>query len=380
MENVFTTEQLNTIQTAYQFSLLDAKFDLKNNGTWIPRDQEWFDLVGSTLAPLQAQGLIDKNFSLNHQKFALDFFGVPSSVNGRSVTLNPTIPTSYTGNDRYARYAVDRLSGDDGLKNFVSRYADPKNYLVQSQPSHNSSIWDSVFQPFGQSIVDFLNPVTGIKAITQINNSSETSNFMTNIIAPKPVNFTEELLQGSVNVVGSVGIGLGVEGVSQGIGGYVSATTPLPSGVQGPVNPGFWSTLLSGDLSGAWSMVTAPFSSAYHAPSTNSILGGTAQSTAFGQIINELVQATGKIGQAIAQVFSGNFVGAGRVFTGTPPTNTPPTTPVNLFGNYQSGGGSGGAGLGVGSGNSGQTATHPLVFPVIAVTIIVVFWLFVRKK
>lgn len=382
MAQVFTTNQLTTINEAYRFNLAVAQDRLKHGGRYVVPGQEFLDSVQDVLPNLQYKGLVTPSLDFNFAHFSEEYFGVPSTAGSRAVYLNPSIPTSYTGDDRFARFNVDRLSGSDGLKNFVSQFADPKNYLVQSPPAQKTSIWDSVFQPFGgtTSLVEFLNPITAVKAVTKINNSSESSNFITGVIKPQPVNYLDELFQGTTNVIGSVGFAFGVEGVSQGVSGYVSATTPLSTGTQGPVNPGFWSTLTSGNIQGAWDIIAAPFSSIYHSPSSDSTLTATSKVTAFGQIANEFVQLTGNIGRGILQVFTGDFSGALKTII--QPTSNPVTTPsnpVNLFGNYQSGGG-GGAGLGVGSGGTGQTTTNPLVFPVIALGILAVLWLVIRKK
>jgi|CXWL01.1.fsa_nt_gi hypothetical protein len=380
MAQVFTTNQLTTINEAYRFNLAVAQDRLKHGGRYVVPGQEFLDSVQDVLPNLQYKGLVTPSLDFNFAHFSEEYFGVPSTAGSRAVYLNPSIPTSYTGDDRFARFNVDRLSGSDGLKNFVSQFADPKNYLVQSPPAQKTSIWDSVFQPFGgtTSLVEFLNPITAVKAVTKINNSSESSNFITGVIKPQPVNYLDELFQGTTNVIGSVGLAFGVEGVSQGVSGYVSATTPLNTGVQGPVNPGFWSTLTSGNLQGAMDILTAPFSSMLHSPSSDTTVTSTAKATAFGQVVNEFVQLTGNIGKSIIQFVAGDFTGALRTITG--PSSSTPTTPVNLFGNFQQGGGGGGAGLGVGAGNSGQSTLNPLMFPALAVSVLFVIWMVMRKK
>lgn len=380
MASVLSEDKLTTIQAAYQYNLAVAQDRLHFGGRVEAFTPTFFETTKDVLPLLRHKELVKPSLDFDFYKFQEDIFGIPASVGGRAVYINPTIPSSYKGDDRYARYEVDQLSGSDGLKNFITRFSDPSNYLIQAPQGQKSSIWDSVFKPFGgsTSIVDFLNPITGVKALTKISNSSESTNFGTNIVKPQQVNYFDELLKGTTNVVGSVGIALGVEGVSQGVGGYISSTTPLPVGTQGPISPGFWSTLSSGNIQGAWDIVTAPFSSIYHSPSTDNTLTSTSKATAIGQIVNEFVQLTGNVGKGIIQFVSGDFTGAVRTITGETPTQVGPTplTP-NLFGNFQGGGG--GSGLGV-SANAGQLQTNPIVFPLMGIVIFLIAWLVVRKK
>lgn len=232
-----------------------------------------------------------------------------------------------------------------------------------------------------KDIANFLNPVTATKAVTkQFSESPITviKEFVNNLVNPPKLNPTQELIKGSTNIVGTVGFGFGVEGVSQSISAYASATTPLATGVQGPVNPGLWSTLTSGNFTGAWDILASSISSVYHSPSSDSAIVGLSKTTALGQIVNEFVDLTGKIGKGVVQILSGNFSGVLKTFGGntTPPSTTPIS--INPFGSFQSG--SGGSGLGDGSGGTGQTTTNPLVFPAIALVVVGLLWLIMRKK
>lgn len=269
--------------------------------------------------------------------------------------------------DPWKRYRTPELLAED----FFS--------FRQQQTFSKSSVWDSVFHPFGgtTSIVEFLNPITSVKAVSKIGNSSESNNFITNTIKPSPVNYLDELFKGTTNVVGSIGFGFGVEGATQAATAYASATTPLTTGVQGPVNPGFWSTLTSGNIKGAWDILASPVSSFAHSSSTDSGFSSLSKSTAIGQLINEFVGLTGKIGRGIVQIISGNFNAGIKTFVEQTPSTPPSIVPPNIFGNYQAGGG--GSGLGVG-GNTGQSTTNPLVFPVMGIAALLVVWLIVRKK
>lgn len=111
--------------------------------------------------------------------------------------------------------------------------------------------------------------------------------------------------------------------------------------------------------------------------SLSNFVKGTVIAKPVSEIVSIITNSLGKIGDALKYVLNGDFVSAGKVFTGGIPT-TPGTTPPNLFGNYLSGG-SGGSGLGVGA-NSGQSTTNPLVFPVMGIAVLFVVWLIVRKK
>lgn len=261
----------------------------------------------------------------------------------------------------------------------ITDYTKGENWVVSGyKPSASGgSIIDFAFK----DLVNFLNPITATKAITNRFSESPSTgitSFIENLINPPKLNPTQELIKGITNVIGTVGFAFGVEGVSQSISAYASATTPLATGVQGPVNPGFWSTLSSGNFTGAWDILASPISSVYHSPSPDSTIVGLSKTTALGQIVNEFVELTGKIGKGVVQILSGNFSGVLKTFGGntTPPSTTPIS--INPFGNFQSGGG--GSGLGVGSGGTGQTTTNPLVFPAIAFGILAVLWLVMRKK
>lgn len=157
-------------------------------------------------------------------------------------------------------------------------------------------------------------------------------------------------------------IGGAISALAVGSAGANLLTTPanaLPVGVQGPVQP-----LSTGAQFGNFGAT---------------LVGSSASAYGMGNIAQSVIGIFGKkVGSAILQLFSGDVGGAIKTIT-TPTPNTPTTTVPNLFGNYQSGGG-GGAGLGVGSGESGQTTTNPLVFPAIALGILAVLWLVMRKK
>lgn len=157
-------------------------------------------------------------------------------------------------------------------------------------------------------------------------------------------------------------IGGAISAIAVGSAGANLLTTPanaLPAGVQGPVQP-----LSIGERFGNFGAT---------------LVGSSSTAYGTGNIAQSVIGIFGKkVGSAILQLFSGDVGGAIKTIT-TPTPNTPTTTVPNLFGNYQSSGG-GGAGLGVGSGGTGQTTTNPLVFPAIALGLLTVLWLVMRKK
>lgn len=138
-----------------------------------------------------------------------------------------------------------------------------------------------------------------------------------------------------------------------------ASVNALPTGVQGPTQ-GFTFGESFGNFAG-------------------STISTTATAFGTGQFAQGVIGIFGKqVGGAILQLLSGDIAGAIKTIS-TPPPNIPTTTVPNLYGNYQSGGG-GGAGLGVGSGGTGQSTTNPLVFPAIALGLLAVLWLVMRKK
>lgn len=156
-------------------------------------------------------------------------------------------------------------------------------------------------------------------------------------------------------------IGGAISAIAVGSAGANLLTTPanaLPTGVQGPVQP-----LTIGERFGNFGAT---------------LVGSSSTAYGTGNIAQSVIGIFGKkVGSAILQLFSGDVGGAIKTIT-TPTPITPSITVPNLFGNYQSGGG--GAGLGVGSGGTGQTTTNPLVFPAIALGLLAVLWLVMRKK
>lgn len=319
------------------------------------------------LPQIQALQAFDKQYNIANETWRGGYYSYGENTLRDQFDLGPRAVNKVFDNPSKVYTSLDEYTKDFTSYRQVPVYG-------------KTSIWDSIFHPFGNniSLTDFLNPITGTKALTQVNDSFGGGGFIDNILKPAPVNYSNELFKGTTNVVGSVGIGLGIEGATQAATSYVSATTPLAEGVQGPVNPGFWSTLSHGDVVGAWDMVAAPVSSAIHAPSTDTGFTSLAKGTAIGQIVNEFVQLTGKIGRGLIDLVSGNVAGVVRDF-GKAPSPLSNTGPVlsNPFGSY---GGGGGGGLGVGAANSGQSQTNPLLFPLMGIAVVVVVWLLVRKK
>ena len=258
--------------------------------------------------------------------------------------------------------------------------------FCKNRPGGCSSggILDSVWN----GIVQFLNPISGGLALEQQFSKSPSTIIKqqaSNLLDPPTLNPLTESISGILNVAGSVGIGLGLQGGVNAIQGYSSATAALPANVQGPINPGFWSTLSSGNITGAIDILTAPISSAFHSPTiADSKLASGATSLATAQtgsvIFGVIDDLFGKVGRAIALALSGNFEGAIQTIV-KPPIPPPGTTPIIPTSSFVSGSG-GGFG---GSGGSAyaktlETSSNSMILIVIIIVSLLVFVLILSKK
>lgn len=307
--------------------------------------------------------------------------GIPLSQGGRNVYFNDSVNQALAtrGLYQYQAFPLD-YGGPGGLEKYWSAYFDPSQWRVQSGGSlFGEHIWDSIMRPFGNntSIVEFLNPISGVKAITKINNSSETDNFFTNFVKPQPVNYGQELIKGGLNVVGTVGLAFGVEGVTSAYGSYASSTLPLSAGAQGPTNPGFWGSLSQGNFLGAWDNLVSPLAGIYHSP--QSIFPNKAAAVTgdigIGQLIATIVDAFGKVGRGVANLLSGNVVGGIQTFTTKTPTPGGSSLVAGPSYSGSSGGGGGFTGI-----NTGQTMSSGVGIIALGVGVLLLLFLFLRRK
>lgn len=279
---------------------------------------------------------------------------------------------------------------------FNTRYAgnnlslyiqDYQNSIVNRQPTSQASIWDRVFStPFITTFVE--NPISAIQKVNTIFSNSPDDNiqpiFKAAVGDVPRVDFSRLGLQSGVNVVSNIGFAYGVEGITQGISAGVSASTTLPAGTYGPVSPGFWASLGSGNVANAWQIAGNTLGVATGGPST--FLSRQGGNLAIQQIGQTIVGLTGKAGRAIGSLLNLDIAG----FLQTIGVVSPPGQPGSIVGQPGSivgqpfgtgGGGSGGGGGFLPSQNTGQTSASSVIIPIMGIGVVILtLWYFMRKK
>lgn len=228
---------------------------------------------------------------------------------------------------------------------------------------------------------NFLNVITGSKSLEKIFSSDSIgTDLFQSVLHPEPQNYTNIGIKAGVDVVSNIGLAYGVETSSIALTNYQAASGALASGTAGPVAPGFFETLFAGNFSGAYQILANPYiaaSASVNAP----LVAQFGIGEAIRQVVGEIVKLTGDVGRGIANLFSGNVVGALQDFNvvNTGANNLP--QPPNLYGSYGgSGGGGGGSGLGIVGQKAGQSSSGSLWYPVIGLSVIVLVFLYMRKK
>ncbi len=259
--------------------------------------------------------------------------------------------------------------------NDVNRYiTDRVNRWYYKQPSSGLSIWNQLFQgPFDP--VKFLNPISGSKQLVENFSSPPDTlarEYASSQVDPVAVDPLKKGLEAGVNVVGTVGLAVGVEGFSQGIAGLQT----LPSGVEGPVVPSFWGEVASGNFSNAYQIASLEIPSGLAGATNVGTFGKTAETTFLTQFFGTINSALDRTGQGILQILTGNFAGGVNTIFGKEPGTINPGS--SFPGGQQvvyAGGGGGGLGYNPNT-NIGQTGNGGLVFfgVLIGVVLLIVYF------
>jgi len=270
----------------------------------------------------------------------------------------------------------ERFPGDLALDRIapptIIQLSNPALYKLEGfQGSPHGSVFDSVIN----YITNFTNIFSGSTSVFQIVSGQDT--VLPQLSNPDPVNTTKFGIDLGINVVEAVGIGSGLNTAQQAFGNFTEAAAPLPSGTYGPVTPGFFETLASGNFSGAYQLIVNPVTAAASA----SVLpfGATSGFVLIThQLVNYFVALTGNIGKGILDLLTQNFYGAGQDFGLIKPPSQP--GPISLGNDFfrSSGGGGGGSGLGIATDgrNTGQTNSNVIPFLIIGSAALIgfIFW------
>lgn len=389
----FTNEQLQTILPAeFNFDLQTAK--LSGGSGFFPSSA--FDVnTFPFLKILQDNNLLRGSQYGYYRDMASEADpriagGIPLVNSGINVLPKITAPFmnpyGYTGDDRFSRAFITSYDNPNGFKAWVDDKSNPANYFYGGMAGGGGrgSIWDSIFQgPFNP--VKYLNPISGGMTLNSLFSESPGTVIEKQeqlLIAPPPVNYIKLGTEAGVNVAGSIGFGFGLESATSAFANYGASTVPLAEGVQGPVNPGFWGSVNSGDFFGALDNIKSPLMGIVHQPSSIFPNRGVATTAdiAIGQIVTVIAKSFGNIGQAITQALSGDFMGA---LASVGIINSPkPGSPSSTIGNLVNvGSGSGGAGGNSGYGYTPQAKQSSLLPLFIGVGLFLgVIYLVLRKR
>jgi hypothetical protein len=252
-----------------------------------------------------------------------------------------------------------------------------------SPPKRSVSIFDRVLStPFISTFVE--NPISAITKLENLFSNSPGDNvkplFQATVGDVPKVDFKKLGLESGVNTIANVGFAFGVQGVSQGISAGVSASTPLSAGTYGPVSPGFWSSLGSGNFGSAYQIAANTLGVATGGPTT--FLSRQGANVLLQQGAQLIVKLSGDIGKGILQLVSFDFSGALQSFgVLTPPARTAPNPGTTLLYGPSSGGGGGGGGGFLPSTNTGQSQLSNVIIPIMGLGVLgLTLWYFLRKK
>lgn len=396
----FTLDEFNAL-TAFNYDLANA--NLPESVFTVPNPYGGYQQTNRYVNYSSLRSYLDQP----KNKQILDYFGfdiIPN--NAYASVLGPgQVEWRVTRGPGYYS-ATDGASGFYGVGQFLAQglgvpvnegfrysFANPKTssldqyrdsiftgFSVRPPSPPRGNIFDSVLSsPFAPQ--NFLNIFSGSKSLTNILGSDDNApKFFEAALTPAPQNYTNIGIKAGVDVVSAVGLGYGVEGASVGLANYSAASAPLSANVAGPVAPGFFDTLLSGNFTGAYQILANPLAAGIQA--TNAPL--IAQ-TGFGEVLKEgislILKTLGDFGKGVGNLFSGNYVGALKDFNIVNSSGSASPSTPNLYGSYgpSSGGGGGGSGLGIAS-NTGQNQSSSLVYPVVGLAAIILLLIFVRKK